>query len=110
MRFAESENFKESEEFSQFKGCWKRLWVEKVNPIRQVIVNRGSDPVGDIEVPATMRVLCGVPSVLTSLNVFLRDEYDKALSAISLSREKVRGCIIVGHPGIGVTNSWLSYD
>ena len=73
-----------------------------MNPVEQVFVRRGTDPLKDINVPATMRVLREVPRVLTPIDVFLRDEYDNALSTIKQSRRNNLSFVVIGHPGIGV--------
>ena len=73
-----------------------------MNPVEQVAVRRGTDPLKDINVPATMRVLREVPRVLTPIDIFLRDEYDNAVSTIKQSRRNNLSFVVIGHPGIGV--------
>ena len=93
-----------SGEHDQF---WKSLWVHGVNPIQEVGVRRASDRVEDVDVPTTMKVLHGLPKTFSSFDVLIREEYDKALLSIQQYHATHRGVIITGHPGIGMTNSWL---
>ena len=81
-----------------------------MNPIEEVAVNRGSDPVEDIIVPPTMKVLHGLPKVFGPNDVLVRGEFEKALEIIKKYLTTHRAFIIVGHPGIGMTDSFLPMD
>jgi len=101
QRFASLEVLEGHEQF------WKSLWVDRVNPIQEVCVRRDSDRVEDDDVPTTMKVLHGLPKIFSSIDVLIREEYDKALLIIQQYRATHTGVIIIGHPGVGMTNSWL---
>ncbi|KIM43170.1 hypothetical protein M413DRAFT_397524 [Hebeloma cylindrosporum] len=83
---------------------WKMLWEGGVNPVKEVAVQRGSDPLQDTEVPTTMKVLHGLPKLFAPNDMFIRDDYEKAWSIIETKIESGdNALVIIGHPGIGKT-------
>ena len=84
------------------KQLWRSLWQDKRDPLNDVAVHRGSDPIDSVDVPATMKVL-RLPKVLSRLDsVMIRSDYEEAITEFDsegyASRNSV---IIIGHPGIG---------
>ena len=83
---------------------WNNLWNEQGDPFCEHLVSRGPNPVEDVDVPATMKVL-SLPAVFGTIEkVMIRDEYDEAIKDIeghSTGENRKMGIVTVGHPGIG---------
>jgi hypothetical protein len=69
--------------------------------VKQKVV-RDSDPIQEVEVPAEVDVLCGLPDVFGDKNVLVRAEYAEALKAVTKHRKTHGAIVVVGHPGIGM--------
>ena len=85
------------------KQFWRSLWQDKQDPSYGVIVQRGSDPIDDVDVPATMKVL-RLPKILSPLDdVMIRSDYEEAISEFDSEgyASSNKSVIIIGHPGIG---------
>jgi hypothetical protein len=95
------------QDMEDLNQLWKRLWQDGVNPAQEVTVYRGSDSLEDIDVPTTMKVLYGLPGLFAFNDVLIRDEYEKAWSIIEKRLSTHEALIVIGHPGIGMTDSWL---
>jgi hypothetical protein len=81
---------------------WHELWVASTNPIRQETVQRDhSDRLEDVDVPAMVDVLHGLPVSFTTGGILIRSEYKSAEKDIEIYRPHVNAVVIVGHPGIG---------
>jgi hypothetical protein len=80
---------------------WHDLWVASKNPIRQETVQRDSDCLEDVVVPATFNVLHGLPVSFTKGSILIRHEYKSAEEDIESHPPQVNAVVIVGHPGIG---------
>jgi hypothetical protein len=87
---------------------WENLWQSHKKPFGKMDVVRDPNPVQSIDVPATIKVL-SLPEVLSPIStVMVRDEYDEAMKYIENRRadeggQQMRGIIIAGHPGIGMS-------
>jgi hypothetical protein len=88
----------------EFTSFWDILWNENVDLIRSVTVVRDSDPVEDLTIPPTIRVLHGLPKILSSGSVFIRNQYDDACQVLESLCADIDAVVITGHPGIGETN------
>ena len=84
------------------KQLWRSLWQDRQDPVHDVTVYRGSDPIDTVDVPATMKVL-RLPKILSSLgDVLIRNDYKEALEDLGKINDlQKNSVIIVGHPGIG---------
>jgi hypothetical protein len=87
----------------EFTSFWNILWNENVDLIHRVAVVRDSDPVEDedLTIPPTIRVLQGLPKILSCGDILIRDQYDDACKDLESSCAKLSAVIITGHPGIG---------
>jgi hypothetical protein len=87
----------------EFTSLWNILWNENVDLIHRVTVVRDSDPAEDedLDIPPTIRVLQGLPKILSCGDIFIRDQYDDACEALESLCVKLSAVIITGQIGIG---------
>ena len=80
---------------------WHNLWVASKNMILQETVQRDTDCLEDVDVPATFDVLHGLPVSFTEGGILIRGEYKSAEEDLESYKPHVNAVVIVGHPGIG---------
>jgi hypothetical protein len=87
---------------------WENLWQYHKEPFVTMDVVCDPNPVQSVDIPAIIKVL-SLPEVLSPIStVMVRDEYDEAMKYIERRRankgeRQMRGIIISGHPGIGMS-------
>jgi hypothetical protein len=96
----------DTEELKEFQQFWHRVWVSQEDFLEEEDLRRDANPVYDVEVPKTFKVLRDLPGVFRNGDILVRDEYEEARKAIVTYEETQNAAIVVGHPGIGAIRLW----